>query len=744
METPHGDLSPFTSEHARSERNVGRYFGFLRVMALASALAYPAREEIAIAASNVPRAVEKALDGRDSKMEALGTLRRYAKEIDSGEPIPVDLATLYFEQERIAAGVSETDMRRAMARFEEIMKTAAAMRDGGTSRAEVLGYVLKQQGKYDDSSSLLTDLLLRGKGECEARQRFVSAAFQRLYPEDVQAGNMRTETFRSHVDEHGAFHPGHVRVVVDDEASGRVAVLEGDAVRYESPEEHAKITAVETTRLAVTGYAAKEGVYDMDPGSKEAVEPGPSLLDAVRLSVTDNGVSGYPAGATIYSSHGTGTRDVDPGRVAGSWAPSHYDWDKAIELTLTEKRTLLTTKNVLEVYNGPEGYFELDIFDVKDEAAMESLVRLREKMLESTTSQSELAFVVRNDQELPIAWFKKTASFIVRDGSRIPDALSVIPVSRLELQNVQTVPWDLFMVNFVTDARLEIEFGELPDDLEGKIVDPTDALRQIKDKLSVGTINLSAAPTRSNETYYPMLTEGAFDGLKTKYLTISNVYVRSFGAVNAEEVYYAGPTSPNLFAEVKARVLTMHFLADEAMSDDPFLIFNNEAPIQSVEVGALRINGSAYAAEAFGSIRVPVLLDTSGITINADTYAGARIGQLYLSAEPWTIFTNGGPTKDAWQKASVPHLGEGIGMVAFVVNDDLAAYDAAARAAGDRPTVLEQVALAREAGYIGPSVRVVALSLGQLSKLSARCGGVDAIPDGALEFEDHLKGAGNP
>lgn len=739
MESSKGNLSPFTREHAKSERAHGRFKNFLRILTLAHVLAYPVRDEIAIAASNVPRAMDKALSGRDSEAQAKAMMDRFEKEVESGEPIPVDLLTFYLEQERESAGVSETDVRKARARFEEVMQSANALKSAGKSRAEVLGYVLKQQGKYSDESSLMTDLLLRGEGECEARQRFVSAAVQRLYPEVIRAGKMRTESFRSWVDAEGVLHPGHVRVVVNEE-DDRVAVLEGDAVRYDSAEEHAKITSMETTRLAVTGYAAKEGLYDLNAGSVAEPDAGKKTLRDV---VTDNSVSVYPTGATTYGTGETGTRDVDPSRVAGSWAHSHYDWDNAIELTVTKSRVPLTMENVEGVFNGQAGLFELDRYDVRDKEAMRKLVETREKMLESTSSESDYAFMIRGDQDLPAEAFSpggRPISFLVRDGSRIPEALSVIPVSRLELFDVKAIPKNIWNVDYESNSTLRVVVSG------GGDIDPNGALSGLRSSLYAGQISLDSSTSAKQRADRPMLNGIAFDGVKTKVLTVRDIFVPTFGSVVAEEIAYQGQTSVGQFSRVKARLLSISFPNDESVRDSALHSDDASGQGETARIEALRVSGDSYGAKAFARTDVAVLLDGVHRPLNTDTYEGASVGQLYFDTDPRTVFGRQITQLGSWNAATKPYLGEGIGVVVFVpANEDLFSYESVQKkGSGAQPSLLEQVLLARSTGSIAPSVRVVVLSGNQLSKLKARCGGIDVIPDSALFAEDYLKGAGNP
>ncbi|MFA4845391.1 MAG: hypothetical protein WC654_02435, partial [Patescibacteria group bacterium] len=415
--SPKRGLNVFTKEHARSEWNYGRFSRLLKVLAVAHMAAYPVLDEIGIVASNVPRAVEKAVGGKDSEKQAKELLERYKKEIESGEPVPIDLATFYLEQEREAAGVSQKDADAARKKFEEILAKAMKMKERGAHRAEVLGFVLKQQGAYDDASSLMTDLLVRGKGECEARQRFISSAYQRLYPQDVQAGKMKSETFRSWVDKHGVYHAGHVRVVIDQGA--RVEVLEGDALQVDPKSEHEKITKTETTRLAVTGYAAKEGLYDLNEDSRvkpvsveeqaKRVLSGSHALESAKQAlhdaVADNSVSAYPDSATTYGVEGVGTRDVDPKPVAGSYTPSHYDWDKAVEITLTKPHEELTMKNFEHAYNRQSGYFDLRDFEIKDPAVMRSVVELWIDKRSQPPERERHPFYIRPDQSLPVEPF---------------------------------------------------------------------------------------------------------------------------------------------------------------------------------------------------------------------------------------------------------------------------------------------------------------------------------------------------
>ncbi len=322
---------------------------FLKAYFVASILAYPVHEEIMERAGNIPRDIRTAIDDNDPEEAAAAVMQAYQKELASGEPIPIDLFTFYLEQEQAAEGISDAERRAAEERFGKIIGYAKDLQEKNDSRDEVLGYVLKQQGLYDPKTSLLSDLLTENRGDCEARERYISAAVQKLYPDDVAGGHMKTEVFGSYTDDAGNQQDGHVRVIID-RGQGVVEVLEGDAVQTEPAAEHASIPATETTQLAVKGFAAKEGIYTFENPPAKSAEPQatPNVWSALEKGVehllTDNSVTEYPASTAHYPSQNFGLENIDPKPVRNRWDGSRL-FHEAIEVTLKHELPDLTMDN---------------------------------------------------------------------------------------------------------------------------------------------------------------------------------------------------------------------------------------------------------------------------------------------------------------------------------------------------------------------------------------------------------------
>ncbi len=743
-------ISPFTREHAKSERNAHRFSRFLKVWFVAHMAAYPVREELYVVGGNVPRMVEKALSDRDPEAQAKQMLEQYRSEIESGEPIPVDLLTFYLEQEKESAGVSGEEISVAKGKFEEIIAKAKEIKEKGSSRSEVLGYVLKQQGDYDDSSSLMTDLLVRGKGECEARQRYISAAVQRLYPEDVSAGKMKSETFRPWVDKQGLFHPGHVRVVIDQ--GERVEVLEGDAVKSDPAKEHVKITKIETTRLAVTGYAAKEGLYDLDEGSRvkpisvtdqvsRAVKGSHKLesaQEALHNALTDNTVAAYPTAATTYGREGVGTRDVDPHPVGDSWAPSRYDWDHAIEFTLVKPYPLLTMENFDRVYNPQSGYFEFEKYDIPDPLVMKKIVQMRnEKQRRSGLKAGTI--MIRSDQKLPIESFGNTpVEFSIRNGSYIPKELESISVSKLSLYDVDTIPKNIASVHWTPDATLFMTVAGEGD------IDPHHALRNFFG-LAHGTCSILIDPMKTVKNR-PSLSSEVFNGANVGSLTVSGLTVPSFGTLHAEKIIFEGKTEPGQFQSVGADYLSIQFPENQNVLDLPLYLDDGHG-FRIANIKTVEVHGVVYGSEAFSHVPLNTLISRVEGPIANDTFKNTRIVHVVLMQDPFSSFDIS-RVKSTGVVTVDPYIGKGVGMVVFVPSmNNLTEYDAQAMGKDGKSmpgmTLREQVEFLRGWNLIDSHVSIVVLTGEKHAELRDQYGGFDKIPDSAYLKADYLKGAGN-
>lgn len=745
-------ISPFTSEHARSERNWGRFSRFLKVWFVAHMAAYPVREELYVVAGNVPRMVEKALSERDPEAQAKKLLEQYKQEIESGEPIPIDLLTFYLEQEKESAGVTDEEILIAKRKFEEIVGKAGEIKAKGNSRAEVVGYVLKQQGDYDTSSSLMTDLLVSGKGECEARQRYISAAYQRLYPDDVQKGKMKSETFRPWVDKQGLFHPGHVRVVIDQ--GERVEVLEGDAIKSEPKNQHDKITKTDTTRLAVTGYAAKEGLYNLDEGSKvkppsvtQQVERAlkgshklESLQEAIHSVATDNSVAAYPTAATTYGREGVGTRNVDPHPVGNSWAPSRYDWAKAIELTLIEPHPELTMENIDRAINKQSGYFELEKFEIIDPAVMEALVEKRQQKISEPPERDRHPFYIRGDQKLPVEALKNQPNeFAIRNGSAIPKELESIPVKRLALYDVEKIPSNVGRVDWISNAHLFITVAGDGD------IDPENHLRNLTTSLHEGKLTIRRIPLKT-KSGRSIMTAESFDGLAIDQVNVDGVDVQWFGTLISREIFYRGYTQEGQFQSVTSNYVSVQYNDDKQVTDLPFYVENTNG-IKHGSVLTAELIGLTYGPKAFSHVPFNTLISRVGGSVAPDTFKDAQIGRVILGQDPFTAFPIA-----KWEAPDVvgadPFITRGVDMLIFSpAQNGLDTLDQTAQS-GDgkiQPSMsyLEQVKFLREWNLVHPAVKVVIVSGDAIEALKNKYGGYHLIPDSAYLKADYLHGEGN-
>ena len=464
----------------RSDKFAERFHQFLAVLFVATNAAYPIRDDLGTALVRVPEKISSVLNSGESRRAAEDLMKKYKEKIENGETLPVDLLTLYLEQERLVGGVSQEKIDEARKRFEEIMSEALKMKNNGKSKEEVLGYVLKQQGKYDDANSRLSDLLTTGRGECEARMHYITAAVQVLYPEDVLEGKMKIESFPSYIDDRGLPHSGHVRAVIDE--GDRVGILEGDAVHWEnSPEElvrHEEIGMHEVTKIAVKSFAVVEGISTFEDKTKGVSSlpiteensftieaPFESIAKATHSLMTENSVSAYPEGTVRYD-EGRDVMDIDPRPIAGNYAVSREVFKNPIEIQLIHEKPALTFENIALAFQEEGKYVALDQFSSFDEGALKAVIALRDEKVASRVNESntdvdgiyrpKYPIVINEDQVIPASVFygREPADWIFM-GDKLP-IVDGIQTSSVNMVVSNNFPAGLEKIHFVDGSMIRV------------------------------------------------------------------------------------------------------------------------------------------------------------------------------------------------------------------------------------------------------------------------------------------------
>lgn len=253
--------------------------------------------------SHFARLIRSALNGERKETLARSYVKHYADSLHKDKPLALDLERFHLQNEKVAGGLSEGDEALAHAAFESFADEFEKLKTQGKSRDEVLGAVIRSVEEHKKGRSFLADILLakarkeKVRGNCEATMKFVSAMFQRLYPDLVERGMLKVEVFGAYQDKAGKKHVGHVRAVLDED--GERVVLEGDGVTRYVPQKGDAVPAFEATSLALKSFLADQRQYDFSqdiPGhkaqaQKEAQNSPVSFTDSINI---------YPASTAHY------------------------------------------------------------------------------------------------------------------------------------------------------------------------------------------------------------------------------------------------------------------------------------------------------------------------------------------------------------------------------------------------------------------------------------------------------------
>ncbi len=349
------------------------------LLALSSALhgGVLMQKEIGQMIENAPRQARSYLNSMEAGQEAEKMLVNFHEELESGEPIDIDLSDFYFNDELLRGGVSPEQVKQAKEYYDSVLNEAEKLLDSGATQEEVLGYILKMQGDYAREKTMLTDLLTKNAGNCEARAKYLSAAVQDLYPDLVKEGKVHYQLFGEFRDKNGNLQDGHIRVVID-EGGDTLKVLEGDAVFSEEKDAENPIPQFEATNLTVKSALVKSGTYSYtengevrDTGITKTTEEA-----AREWSSGRNSLMAFPRSEAKYGDH-RGTANIAPSRVAGSWAKTNLAWepDFSLEYLGTEEEKPEEEKREMTLTDIPKNTrsFDLTAFSSASNEVMKAL-----------------------------------------------------------------------------------------------------------------------------------------------------------------------------------------------------------------------------------------------------------------------------------------------------------------------------------------------------------------------------------
>lgn len=527
------------------DRFSNKYYTFLKVLFLAWNTAYLDHEDITTALERIPQKIEAAMSSGEARKAAEEAKAIYQEKMDKGEPLPVDLISFYLEQEHLTAGVSDETITKARAHFDALMEAAKRQQAMGWSREQTIGWVLKQQGEYDDSQALLSDLLTTGRGQCQARMRFITAAMQVLYPEDVAAGKLKIESFRDHIDENGVLQHGHVRAVFDE--GDHVDVLEGDVIhRDDDVEKHRNIGEYEATAMAVKSLAVSQGIdtFAKEESSKEKKiarqqrqnmkhlqDQSPSsvienLSKGLHDTLANDAIGAYPTGTELYGD-GRDHMNVDPHPVSGNnYALSHEDWPNGVhgEFRVFEKKVPMTIHNFQTAFSEQTFYMEngrakipifLDRFSTFDSDAVIALLQERQRRINQVEHfPATYPLVVKSNQKIdPKAFLHAGAMDWELHGDVLPEIGSILTKS-VTVQDAEKIPAGLDKISWSENR------GSLHVSFDGRQIAAVNGL-ELRQAIEGGlrNITLDGGPSQ----YAQPIVGLSLAGMDLHALTLKNI-----------------------------------------------------------------------------------------------------------------------------------------------------------------------------------------------------------------------------
>lgn len=179
----------------------------------------------------------------------------------------------------------------AKEKYSKCLANLLRMKARGTPREEIYMHLLTQQGGYRRSSAYVSELLVNGSGNCEARAKLMIMLLQDLYGEtvDVQLQSVNLQDSQTGKIE------AHARAVVKDKNG--YYILEFPHVRYRAPNE-GKDMDLYPAEILKKGYLRGKGRLPKGPGKTFPTDP-----------IDTNGFLSLPSSDKVENSHG---QKVDP------------------------------------------------------------------------------------------------------------------------------------------------------------------------------------------------------------------------------------------------------------------------------------------------------------------------------------------------------------------------------------------------------------------------------------------------
>lgn len=612
-------------DESRFDQLSNKYYNFLKVLFVAWNVAYLDHEDIIVAVERIPQVINATLNKDEARHTAEGLLHKYQEKLDQGEPLPVNLINLYLEQERLLGGTSPQDIAKARAKFDALVEAAQKQQANHWSEEETLGWILKQQGRYNNANNRLTDLLLTGEGECEARAKYIGSMVQAVFPTYVAKGQLKTEYFRGHTDDHGLQVPGHVRVVLDQTEEGKgIVILDGDAPHHDITAQaiakHENIGMYETTGTVVKGIAVAEGLTNWDKENaphQQALQKAERrdarkakkvadnadvvgrLKQKLHQGLVNNSVGDSHPAATTTLGDGTANinRDISPKKIAGSYAHSAEDFKNPIEVRLVHGNgptAMLTIDNYRSAMTSSG--IRLDKFKAYGADALDAVLSERKARQEEDNRESKdtvSAFPAmrnlaakQNAQYMPVELsaksgimtteFKKYGPIAWKfHGNDLPP-IAGIPTSGIELDEVTQISNDLSQLDWTDEGYLDITIAN--KDLGEKGVTGGETLPEA---IKHGLKNITITNDFAGDKW---LAGADFGGARLESLTLNNVVSGKLSGLTVDRLSWA---------------LSMGFQAGtlaNVKAHDTVLVFkSNQAELPGIDAkGAIEFDGGVF------------------------------------------------------------------------------------------------------------------------------------------------------
>ncbi len=393
-----------------------------------------------------------------------------------------DLTQMYFGSESLIEGVSEEEQKEATEIYQGIIDKANELKNSGASSDEVLGYILKQQGVYDEDQPLLSDLMRDHRGNCEARLKYITSAVEDLYPDTVNNGELGVQLFAPNVDAHGDIREPHVRAILTQ--NGNRFVLEGDAMFPEEPEMH-NAPVYEVRWLTAMAFLTSRQAMDYTQ-----VGLRPQTFIEKNSDKRPTLFTYLPSSPISYPGNAAGRDEINPQPVNGSWAGSRshtkeYEASLIIDpISDTEVEEHTKARKALLEDEGKqkdEQLFNLlakggDLFSLEWSGNGLDLQNIPDKVPLSAVQAANLdkkngisAIVLRPDQQPSVGLQEQGIGEIIFNGAPSPESLTTTDKRQIvtikdpmEVGKSFSSKKDLQQVNIILQDKSPTEIGPIP------------------------------------------------------------------------------------------------------------------------------------------------------------------------------------------------------------------------------------------------------------------------------------------